>query len=242
MEVQMQLRNIKKIESLEVKFLSGHLYFVRGSNEKGKTTFTNAIPTCLTGVVDKDALTRGEKDGYYELMLTDGSSTKVTIDLKESKSPKFTIITPDLRMSSKKTDLTRLFGYTHIGTDEFLALGTSEPGRRKQAAFFIELMPLEVKKQLNQIEGEINTSNGSTYIDRRDAGVLLKNMVKPEEPTEEEKELAQNYQKWNAEVYDMEQDLNNAVLEVEKTKLTIKNLELQLYAGKWMSLTKSFSI
>jgi len=195
--------NVRLIEKLTAELTSGRLWFVSGSNSKGKTTFIKALVAALSGKIPKDMLTNGEKSGLIDAMIepVPGEQYRIMINLKEGKTPSFKIITPELTTSTRKTDLEHIFKWQNVTTDEFLGLGLTEAGRRKQAEYFIKLMPPPVRQRLIEIDGQVNEKDGTLYLDRRDASIQLKGIPEAQDMDDETIEMANSYKEWK-EDYD----------------------------------------
>jgi len=90
MNLKAHLKNVRLIDELSSEFKSGNLYVVRAKNERGKTTFKNALRGLITGNLPNDMLTRGEEEGVIEGTFTtaDNKLVKVIINLKEGKDPR----------------------------------------------------------------------------------------------------------------------------------------------------------
>jgi len=208
METRVELNNIRLIENLDQTFKSGNLYYVKGKNERGKTTFTLALKSILTGDVPSDMVTTGKEDGQIVGTITgsEGRKYKVIINLKEKGTQTFKIIDDQMNVSSKKTDLATIFNYTGITVEEFLGLGLTVPGRQKQAQLLINILPEDVQQQIAFIDGlltekekkdkKFGEQDPSLYVQRKEIGTLLRNTATPEAPTEADIIKDQKLDEW----------------------------------------------
>jgi len=222
MELNTHITNVKLIDDLSAEFRSGNVYFVRGSNNRGKTTFVNSILSLLNGTTAKDAVTTGKENGEVEGVITgmDGKTYKVIINHKPDKLPTFTIIYPDLHKSSRKGDLESIFRYEAVNTETFAGWGLTEPGRRQQAEMFMKLMPIAVRAEINEIEQKIDTRNGSIYIARRDKGNSIKFLKQNgvAEPTQEQFDIHDQAENWKQLLVTVEQTVKAERAEKEKAE------------------------
>jgi len=231
MDITTHIKNIGLIDDITAEFKAGNIYIVKGQNNKGKTTFINSLTSGLTGKVIKDKLSHGETNGSEEFLITglDNKTYKVVINHKQGKNPSFTIIYPNLSKSSRKGDLASIFQYTPLNTETFAGLGLTEPGRRKQAEYFIKLMPTEIQERLLTLDAEINTAHGTLYIDRRDKANEIKYLKQnsPTPPTKEQTDIVGNINQWIIDVENMEAEYDKTIEAKNKAEL-----EIQQYANK----------
>jgi hypothetical protein len=207
-KIKFALTNVRLIKKLEAEMVSGHLYYIKGGNQKGKTTTINAITSLLDGNLGKNMLTSGEVSGEISgtIIGADDKPYNVTINLKNEKSPSFTIINPDMSKSTRKGDLKDIFGYNTVTVETFMGWGLTEPGRRNQAEMFMKLLPQEVQIELNGIELDINSRDGILYTERTTTGQQI-NLMKDMNvaPSEKEIEIAGKLPQWTEQIKKMEE-------------------------------------
>jgi len=214
METKIELKNVRLIESLKETFKSGNLYFVKGKNERGKTTFTLALKSILTGDVPSDMVTTGKEQGKIVGTITgaNGKKYKVIINLKEHGNPSFKIIDDNLNISNKKSDLASIFNYTGITVEEFLGLGLTKPGREKQAKLLINTLPEEIQKKIYKLDDLLSPKvETSLYNQRKEVGILLKN-IPIEKPSDNDFIKDQKLDDWLFR-FEKEKKETNALLE-----------------------------
>lgn len=139
---QVDIQNIKQITKLTEEFTSGNIYLVRGGNEKGKTTFLNAIMSLLGKNEDADVMIQsGKTSGLIRGKFDkDGKEIQVILEYSVGKKRKLSIIFPDGTESSKVDDLKKLFAYQHVTAEEYIELSETKDGRRKQRDILLSLL------------------------------------------------------------------------------------------------------
>lgn len=164
-KIELKLTNYKKHKELEAEFQSGNLYLVTGSNNIGKTSVLTALSGLLNAKDDtKNPVTFGETKGRIEAIITnkDGENTDVIVEYERNKSPKFKLIYPDTKTSTKPTDIREAFKFNDFTVDEFFSWGHTAEGRKKQAEIFLSLIQdksiveeIEHKSKEVSIKGEL---------------------------------------------------------------------------------------
>jgi hypothetical protein len=162
----------------------------------------------------------------------DGNTYKVIINKTEKGSPSFTIIYPNLKKSSRKGDLAAIFQYEDLTADSFLALGLTEPGRRKQAEYFMRLMSPEVQNEIHDLDQQVNTKNGTLYVRRAELKTNLKylEMNSVAKPSDEQYFMADNYDQWVTDLEsqraNIETSLSDFYNATSETKLEKERVEI----------------
>lgn len=117
--------NLKAVSSLTADF-NGCTAIVTGRNNSGKTSFLRALSDRLKSI-KAPVLKQGEKEGFYEMELTNGEKLIWTFN---NKAEKLTLITE----KNIKTSITKEIGQTYFpkvfDVDRFL---TDEPSKQKAA-------------------------------------------------------------------------------------------------------------
>lgn len=229
-KIQLKLQNIRLIKDLDVKIESGQIIAIQGSNSVGKTSVINSLLGLLEGKNDKGELTHGQDYGGKDMLYTapNGDSYRVTVEYKEGQSPSMTMIRPDLSKTKKVTDLRSIFNYNHIFPENFMALGDTKPGRQKQADMLVGLMDEQVKVDIGNLKGTIETN----YVERRDLGVVIKSQPLPDKPTDTQISLSDNYEDWKQAAKEQVEYYNEAVLDKHSRGARIKLNENQISNAK----------
>ncbi len=165
--------NHKLLQDTQAEFKAGNLYYIEGSNEKGKTTFINALRNLITGKANKtNNVTYGQTDGYVkgEFNLIGGNKEKYIIkwDFTQEKNS-FVIIDPKTNVhksTSRNNIVAEIFKYNDFTIDEWFQWGLTSEGRRKQASILLNLLPPDILNKYNKLEGETNTTYGTLYSKR----------------------------------------------------------------------------
>jgi len=173
MKAKFKIKNYKLHKDVEVQMEGGNLYFVKGPNGVGKTSFVQAITDLARGTSsNKQKLTFNELSGYvsgtFNLNGADGEVYQVIMDYAQGKQDKFTLVKPDGEKTNKKTEIAEIFKYNEFTVEEFFAWGSTADGRRKQAAIFLNLLSDENQDRIKVIDSLINTNTGTKFIERRD--------------------------------------------------------------------------
>lgn len=222
MKVEFEIINYKKIRKMNGELQSGNLYFIQGGNEKGKTSFIQAILSLLEGKTkNKQKITHGAKDGKVQAKFegADGETYVIRIDMKQN-GDKFTIIKPDMTVSNKRTDLATIFGYNSFTVDDWFGWGLTAEGRKKQAEIIKSIMPESAIKELNEINIDVDTKNGLLFLERQDIGRDIKRLKgaleSTEKPTEvKDKETAlQAIRKWENQQVEIAEEIKK--VEIKK--------------------------
>lgn len=124
---KISVTNLKALSSATMDF-NGCTAIVTGGNNKGKSSFIRALMDRMKGIKSPLVLKQGEKNGSYEMELTNGEKITWTFDAKGKE--KMTFFTD----RNIKTSVTREISQTYFpkvfDVDRFL---TDEPGKQKTA-------------------------------------------------------------------------------------------------------------
>lgn len=198
--VKLIVENYKKIENFEQEFSSGCLYFVRGGNEQGKTSFINNIKDILTAQSSaKNPVTFGKDAGTSVLQFIggDGKQYSVRVDYDPDGKAKFSITYPNMDRSDKVSDIRSWAKFNPFTVDDWMAWSLTAEGRRKQTEIIQQFIPEELQKELAEIDAKINSKNGTVYKLRTEAGKTLdtaKGVLKSFEITPEEQKAIDTYE------------------------------------------------
>jgi len=181
MNVKVKFENYKAIESLDAEFASGNIYFIKGPNSKGKTSVLQGLLSTVKGKNPNDMpVTLGKQEGHIttQIIGADGKNYTVKFEFADGKNDKFLLVQPNGTTSNKVTDIEKIFKFNAFTVEEFFSWGTSAEGRRKQADIIKKMLDKVLVEELDSIHSKINDRNGTVYIDRRDANVVLDSMTK----------------------------------------------------------------
>lgn len=141
------VKNIKKIESLDVEF-NGNVFAIAGDNEVGKSTLLQLI---LQSMTYKNKIpvpvTQGRDDGFalFEYEAPGGMPYQVRMEYNKNGKEKLTLMAPGGIKSSKVTDLRNVFDYHDVSVEEFMLWSDTKDGRKKQADLLLSIFPEDVK-------------------------------------------------------------------------------------------------
>lgn len=142
------VKNIKKIESLDVEF-NGNVFAIAGDNEVGKSTLLQLIVRSMD-MRNKIPvpISQGATDGFalFEYEAPGGLPYQVRLEYSENGKEKLTLMAPGGIKTSKITDLRNIFDYHDVSVEEFMIWSDSKDGRKKQADLMLSIFPDDVKQ------------------------------------------------------------------------------------------------
>lgn len=153
---KVELKNFKNLRDFEQEF-EGAIYLVTGENERGKSSFLQAIAMCLKGEKNKNILTQGEEKGFAKVIVGDDDK-EYEIKLaytKENPEGTMTIKGPDGMSSRNKGTIEKICNFTDFDAVEFCAKSATADGRKKQMEDVEAVMPEEVVKAIKEIKERI---------------------------------------------------------------------------------------
>jgi hypothetical protein len=156
---QIELLNFKTIKEFSQEF-NGGIYIIKGENEVGKTTLIGAIVTLLTGDRSDNLLTTGAEKGYAKMTVGDDKQA-YEIELKFTDKNPRGVLTISQKGSQFKSDrltvLQEILKYQDLDANEFVRWSESAEGRRRQIKLVKSLLPVDVQKQIEDIEMTVST-------------------------------------------------------------------------------------
>jgi hypothetical protein len=156
---QIELLNFKTIKEFSQEF-NGGIYIIKGENEVGKTTLIGAIVTLLTGDRSDNLLTTGAEKGYAKMTVGDDKQA-YEIELKFTDKNPRGVLTISQKGSQLKSDrltvLQDILKYQDLDANEFIRWSESAEGRRKQIKLVKSLLPVDIQKQIEDIEMTVST-------------------------------------------------------------------------------------
>lgn len=166
MELKITFRNYGLVPNGEYNLHDGTIFFIKGHNNKGKSTFLNAIKSIMEVKDEKlDPTTYGEKDGEIICSIpgADGNQYQVRYDFTNDGKKRFRIINDKGRSIQTVGAMRDVFGYNHITATDWLEMSKSESGRQKQREVLINLMTDDERKRLAEIDAAIDNRKGTDF-------------------------------------------------------------------------------
>ena len=229
-EIRLSFHNYKLLKKEEFNLSGSHIYFVKGPNEKGKSSILFALRAAME-IKDEtfQKVTVGEVDGVNEFTIPgpDGKMYNIVYEFTDSTT-KFVIFDEEGNKISKITDMRNIFKYNHVDATSFIGWSKTAEGRRKQKEYILELLPSDSYLQYKECENkETELFDKRTKANKELEGANL--LCKNEELTTEEKDIQRNLKA--AEKQLKEREIELAELTQVDTKLTeIINSMIQLEA------------
>ena len=166
MELKITFRNYGLVPNGEYNLHDGTIFFIKGHNNKGKSTFLNAIKSIMEVKDEKiDPTTYGEKEGEIICSIpgADGNQYQVRYDFTSDGKKRFRIINDKGRSIQTVGAMRDVFGYNHITATDWLEMSKSEGGRQKQREVLINLMTDDERKRLAEIDAAIDNRKGTDF-------------------------------------------------------------------------------
>lgn len=185
---------------------------MKGGNEKGKTTFTNAVISLLKAKLDVDSpVTAGENEGSLEGVFEAPNGEKYTVKIEfENDKSKVKIAYPNGKISRKVTEIRDIFNYNAFSPEEFVAKSKTAEGRRWQRDQVLKLLPDKVQEGFRKAMEEEKEAFDQRRELNREADAYEKILSK-EKPSDEEKQVINDHDEIVKELSKNEehyQDLN----------------------------------
>ena len=175
-EIPLSFENYKLIESAEFNLNGSHIYFIEGSNNKGKTSVKTAIASLMTAKnVTDEPVTRGQKKGHVSGILpaADGNQYQVDWRFTNEKSV-FEVTKPDGKKISSVNEIRDLFKYTHFSISEFLSWSLSAEGVRKQQKIILNLLSQEARDKYDLLSAQESEFFDSRKDKKKELDILKK--------------------------------------------------------------------
>ena len=233
MTIKVEFKNFKHLRDFKAQLESGNIYFVKGGNDIGKTSFLQGLLATIKGKnANKQAVSFGETEGSIKTQIlnfkgADGENYTIKFDFADGKDDKFVIVRPDTTVSKKSTDISSIFKYNSFTVDEFFAWGLTAEGRRKQAQIILAMLSEDTQKEISDIDSKINTRNGTIFEDRKRANAVYESKKAEYEnitlTANEEKILAMP--EWIAETEKMKSDKEEAMKVMANSSTFLVNIE-----------------
>ena len=219
-QVELIIRNYKKITEFEGVFDTGNIYYVRGGNEQGKTSFLQVIKEIGTASMQTKNPTNFDAESGFSTMIfkgADGKQYSVKMDFDKTGNVKFSFTRPDMTRSNSVTEIRKALQFNAFTVEEFMSWSTTAEGRKKQAVIMEQFLSPEDKEALVGIDAQINTKNGTLYVQRTEVNKKIdinKGIINSIVLSEKDQKLIESGPKIEAAIKTHEVELEN---------LTIKN-------------------
>lgn len=239
--VNIVVENYKMIESFDQQFESGHLYFIRGGNSQGKTSFINMICENLSAEIKtKNPVTFGKDNGTSILTFigADGKQYSIRADYNKNGNHKFSIIFPDMEKSTKVNDIRSWAKFNGFTVEDWMSWSLTAEGRRKQTEILQKFIPEKDQARILEIDAKINNKSGELYKKRTETGKLLdvaKGVIKNFELNNEDIIYIEKYddtinalaklQNKVDELIKKQNESSNIIATIQEKKKILSNLE-----------------
>lgn len=168
--IEVKIKNLGLIDSLDAKFPSAGLILVQGENMVGKSTFIRGLSTLFSAGIPTNLLKRDEKNGYIEapFKAKNGDEYICRLDLDpKNKTDRLTVLAPDGKKVKRIGDIQELFAYPKFTIEDFFDKGKTTEGAREQAQIVLQLLPEDVQKKIKSLsEDEKEAYDKRTYLFR----------------------------------------------------------------------------
>lgn len=150
-----EFKNYKLLKDAKFEFdPDSYVYFVLGSNNKGKSSFLQVLLDILQAKsTTPNPVTHGEKEGIvqFDFEASNGSLYTARFEFTDEKG-KFVLSSPDAISSSKVTEIRNFFDHHNIIAEDFVKMGNNAKDRKKQRDIFLDLMAPEHRDALLSAE------------------------------------------------------------------------------------------
>lgn len=168
-EIKIIVKNYGLIPDGEYNMHEGTIFFLKGPNNKGKTTFLHLLQSIMEVKDEKINPVRfGEKDGCAtgSFLGADRKMYEFRYDFDATGKKKFTFLNQDGKPIKTTGEMRAIFNYTHITASDWLSMYATADGRKKQRETFINMMTPEERVTLADIDSKINAKDGTLYTKR----------------------------------------------------------------------------
>jgi len=217
----MEFVNYKNVPNFKVDFKGSGLYAIKGKNKIGKTSVLNGIEyafKALDPTLKPTNIKKEKGENRFNLENKDGDIIEIVEEHQKDAKTKFKMILNE-NISRKVSDIRDLFKYTSFTAEEFIMMGKTKDGRKKQKSIILNLLPLDDKTLFYDLEN----NEESLYKERAIINSKVKDStfaVNNNKLTEEELESLDNYQK----IIDLLEKLNKQLNSIESIQKEKSNL------------------
>jgi len=138
--------NIKAVSNKSANF-NGCTAIITGGNNKGKTSFLRSLMDRMRGIKSDIILRQGERDGLYEMELTNGEKLSWAINKSKdgSTKEKMTLTTSDGQKQNVTKEICKHFFPEIFDVDEFLNDAPKEQRKKMQKLANVDFTELEAQ-------------------------------------------------------------------------------------------------
>lgn len=143
MEIKLSFHNYKLLKKEDFNLKGSHIYFVKGPNEVGKSSFLKALRSAHEIKDDTyQKVSKGEVEGINEFIIPgpDGKMYNIVYEFTDNTT-RFIMFDPDGNKISKVTEMRDVFKYNHVDAKTFISWSRTADGRRKQKEHILKLLP-----------------------------------------------------------------------------------------------------
>lgn len=149
-EIVLKFKNFKLLKDTEISLKDSYLYFVKGSNGKGKTSFKNGIELLCTAKNNIDnPISFGEESCSIEginIPGADGREYIVKWDFDGDKN-KFIVIDDEGKKISAVEKIRDIFKFKSLSVEDFMAQSLNAKGREEQKKLFMSFLTDEEQRK-----------------------------------------------------------------------------------------------
>lgn len=195
-EVKIVAKNYGVLPDGEYNLHNGTIFFLKGPNNVGKSTFLHLLQAIMEVSDDKvNPVKFGDAhEGFVigSLPGADGKIYQVRYDFNTEGKKTFRFIREDGTKVSTIGEMRAIFNYNHITATDWMTMSQTEAGRKKQRETFISMLSEEERKELNDIDAKINGKTGAWFISRTTTNseiAVLEGQIKAHIHNEEQRKL-----------------------------------------------------
>jgi len=152
--ITLEVKNYKLIKDKTIDFDFGNLYLISGKNNIGKTSLKTAFEAMLVAVDSTPSpLSTGELSGAVNLYGFVGpKGEEITIHRTIEQGKDVFFLKNNGKIVKSVTEIRDYFKYTSFSVQEFVNLGLSAEGRRKQRNYLLDILKQEDKLKFFEFE------------------------------------------------------------------------------------------
>lgn len=264
-KIAVEINNYKNLRELNIELGEYDVILLKGPNKGGKTSVKNGIlENLMLKNLTSTPLKEGEDKGFKKVTIMDKNSEEITIVHDFDKhNPKGTFYAiKDKKKISKLTDIRKLIGDVNPYSIEelFMMCRTAAGNRTFIKEILLPLLSDEERSRIDEINKQINTTNGTLYLKRRDLNKEIEVLELATKFTPEEEKILNGskdlknknnslvitYNKYKT-IYDLYTSINNNSFYINEDEELLKESIAMTkgianeIANKYTALAKSIS-